>query len=320
MKKIWILCMCIMVVALAGCQSQDVAKVEPVSETQQEVEVEPVVEAQDMTLSIGLMPAVDTAPILLADKLGYYEEEGVDVSIEIYSNAQDRQSALQTNLIDGAMTDLVAVATNVNGGFDIKATMTTDGMFPILANKESIEKESITVGMMEVSVSNFLVDEWLSPDYTIEKVYVNAIPARLEAVASKQLDMGLFPEPVATIGVMKGLEKLVFEPTDENFPDVMVFTGQAINEKSEAVKAFHKAYNRAVEEIQKDEMAARDVLVERIPNIKPEVKDIMLLPTYKMARLPDEAYIQKIIDWTNEVLELELSVEASDLVDSAFVE
>ena len=42
------------------------------------------------------MPAVDTAPILIAEKKGYFEETGIDVEIEIYTNAQNRQSALQS--------------------------------------------------------------------------------------------------------------------------------------------------------------------------------------------------------------------------------
>lgn len=305
MKKQILIITILLMIFTAGCSTA-----EPVE----------TVDVQDMTLSIGLMPAVDTAPILLADEMGYFEELGLDVSIDIYSNAQDRQTALQTGSIDGAMTDLVAVATNVNSGFDIKATMTTDGMFPILANPDSIDKDSISVGMMEVSVSNFLVDEWLSEDYSIEKVFINPIPGRLEAVATKQIDMGLFPEPVATIGESKGLTKLVFEPQDGNFPDVMVFTDTAISEKAEAISAFHEGYNKAVASILEDESLAREVLVKRIPNIKPEVKDIMLLPEYTTARVPDETYVQKIIDWTNDELKLELTVSVEDLIDGSFIQ
>lgn len=320
MKKQLIIFMMAVLVMLTGCQgnTQDVTEPQEPSAKSNKSQTEETQE--NMHLSIGLMPAVDTAPILLADEKGYFTDLGLDVTIDIYTNAQDRQTALQTNSIDGAMTDLVAVATNVNGGFDIKATTITDGMFPILASPESIDKTSISVGMMEVSVSNFLVDEWLGSDYEIEKVFINPIPGRLEAVATGQVDMGLFPEPVATIGESKGLTKLVFEPKDGNFPDVMVFTGQAISNKPQAIEAFHKAYNKAVLDIQEDQMLARDVLVKRIPNIKEGVKDLMLLPEYEKARTPDIEYIQKIIDWANMELNLDLSVEASDLIDGSFIE
>jgi NitT/TauT family transport system substrate-binding protein len=274
---------------------------------------------EQMTLNIGVMPAVDTAPIFLAQEQGYFEEQNLNVNIEIYTNAQNRQSALQTNGIDGAMTDLVAVATNVNGGFNIKATMLTDGMFVLLSQPDKINNDELSVGMMEISVSNFLVDHWLAYNHDIEKVYINAIPARLEAVATGQLDMGLFPEPIASVGEKNGLDKLTFEPIDGFSPDVMVFTDQAIKEKHKAIQAFHNGYNQAVEAIQADETLARDTIINNIPNVSPDLKELINLPKYHQARLPDEDYLNKIITWTNSVLEEPLEIQPEDLVDRQFL-
>ena len=275
---------------------------------------------EKMVLNIGLMPAVDTAPIFLAKDSGYFEENNLEVNIEIYTNAQDRQSALQANAIDGAMTDILAVATNVNGGFDLKATMLTDGMFVLVSNEGAIDKTDISVGMMEVSVSNFLVDQWLGETHSIEKVYVNAIPSRLEATVSGQLDMALLPEPIATVAELKGLEKLIFEPVDGFSPDVMAFTQTAIDNKSDALEAFVEAYNKAVLDIQKDESLARETIVKNVPNVSPELKDLMDLPQYHEARLPSEEYIQRVIDWTNTILPEPLNVEPKDLIDTNFVD
>lgn len=274
---------------------------------------------EQMTLNIGVMPAVDTAPIFWAKEQGYFDEQNLAVNIEIYTNAQNRQSALQTNSIDGAMTDLVAVATNVDGGFNIKATMLTDGMFVLLSQPDKINNDELSVGMMEISVSNFLVDHWLGYNHELEKVYINAIPARLEAVASGQLDMGLFPEPIASVGEMNGLDKLTYEPVDGFSPDVMVFTDQAIKEKNQAIQAFHSGYNKAVEDIQSDESIARNVIINNIPNVSEELKDVINLPDYHKTRLPDEQYLNKIITWTNSVLEEPLNVQPEDLVDRQFI-
>jgi len=272
-----------------------------------------------MELNIGVMPAVDTAPIFLAKEQGYFEELNLDLNVEIYTNAQNRQSALQTNSIDGAMTDLIAVATNVNNGFNIQATMLTDGMFVLLAQEDKVDNKELSIGMMEISVSNFLVDHWLEDDYTIEKVYINAIPARLEAVLTNQLDMGLFPEPIASVGELKGLEKLSYEPVDGFSPDVMVFTDQAIEEKSNAIEAFHAGYNKAVKDINADESLARQTIIDNIPNVSEDLKDIINLPTYHLAQLPDDAYLTKIIQWTNTVLEEPLTITGDDLVNRNFI-
>ncbi|MGL5347788.1 MAG: ABC transporter substrate-binding protein [Peptostreptococcaceae bacterium] len=269
-------------------------------------------------LKIGLMPAVDTAPILIADKNGYFEELGIDVDVEIYTNAQNRQSALQSNSIDGAMTDFIALATNVNGGFGIKATTMTDGVFPVLSNEGAKDKKDIKVGMMEVSVSNYLIDKWLGEDYNIEKVFIDEIPARLSAIATKELDMGLFPEPVASNGEVKGLEKTVYGIEDKYSPDCMVFTDKALSEKQDAIKKFHEAYNKAVDDINKDPQIAKDILIENIPNIEEKAKDLIVLPTYKKAMLPSEEYIQEIIDWTSKTLEKEIEVTPEELLDRQF--
>ncbi|MBS5315756.1 MAG: ATP-binding cassette domain-containing protein [Clostridiales bacterium] len=205
---------------------------------------------ETLSLKIGVMPAVDTAPIYLAEEKGYFDELGLDLTIELFNNAGDRQTALQTHAIDGAMTDLIAVATNINGGFDLKATTLTDGVFPVLVRAGYEETPEIKVAMMEVSVSNFLIDEWLGNDYTIEKVFINDIPARLEMIKSGQVDMGLFPEPMASNGAANGdLEKRIYTPEDGICPNVMAFTDKALTEKEEAIARFHEGYNKAAHQL-----------------------------------------------------------------------
>lgn len=272
----------------------------------------------DLSLSIGLMPAVDAAPVLLAEKNGYFKELGLNVELQIFNNAQDRQSALQTQTVDGAITDLIAVAANVDGGFDIKATTMTNGVFPVLLKEGAESRENIKVGMMEVSVTNFLIDEWLGDDYIIEKVYINDIPARLAAIGSGQLDMGLFPEPMASMGELNGLKKKLYQPEEGFCPDVIVFTGKALTEKGEAVKLFHEAYNKAVDELNQNQQAGRDILMEKIPNLKPEIRDKIILPEYTRVIVPDDQYIDKIIQWTSEVMKKELKVKAGELVERRF--
>src|SRR6056297_1037313 len=165
------------------------------------------INANEMSLEIGIMPAVDSAPILLAQEKGYFAEEGLDIKVDIYTNAVNRQTALQTNKLDGAMTDLIAFVNNVNNDFPVKITTTTDGSFPILVSKDFKEKEEVKIGMMEVSVTNFLAEQFLKDKYKLNKIYIPAIPARLEMLKSGQLEMAVIPEPLDSIAELQGLEK-----------------------------------------------------------------------------------------------------------------
>lgn len=273
---------------------------------------------ENMSLRIGVMPAVDSAPILFAEKKGYFKELGLDMEIQVYTNAMNRQSALQSGELDGAMTDVIALINNVENGFDIKVTTSTDGIFPFLIKKGFEEKKDIKAGMMEVSVTNYLSDRSLGDKYNVEKVYINEIPARLEMVRSGALDMAVIPEPMASQGELDMLTKKVIENSDAFSPDVMVFTGNAIKNKEKALKLFHEAYNRAVEEINSNDAEARDLLITTL-KLKQEIRDKMILPKYNKARVPDEQYLQGIMDWNEKVLKKKVSLQYEELVEGKFV-
>lgn len=271
------------------------------------------------SLKIGIMPAVDSAPIMLADQKGYFTALGLDVEVQIYTNAMNRQSALQSGGLDGAMTDVIALVNNVENGFDIKVTTSTDGVFPFLMKEDIAGKATIKAGMMEVSVTNYLSDRSLSADYAIEKVYINEIPARLEMINQGTLDLAVIPEPMASQGALSGLIKRVYTNTDAFSPDVMVFTGKAILEKNEAIHLFHQAYNQAVAEINVDDSEARDLLISTL-NLNPEIKKNITMPDYQKARVPDQAFFQQIMAWNEQVLGKKISLDYTDLVDPSFVD
>ncbi|MFW5828507.1 MAG: ABC transporter substrate-binding protein [Alkalispirochaeta sp.] len=312
------------IVALGGCGSDSQADEtgSPPADSEVRESAEGSTDADGFpALTVGLMPAVDTAPFFVAQEAGYFVDEGVTVEFQLFTSGQDRQSALQTGQIDGAMTDLVAVAVNVAGGFDLKATMLTEGVFPIMVHPEVSEEDSssVSIGLMEVSVTNFLADQWLADEYELEKVFINEVPARLEAVVSGQLDMGVFPEPIASVGATRGLERRVFEPVDGFSPDVIAFTGSARTQKAAEIAAFQRAYSRAAADIRNREDLARDAIVANIPNIPAGIRDEIVLPTYHAPRLPDDAAVERIIAWTDEVIDGDLAVTPQDLLDRSFV-
>ena len=269
------------------------------------------------TFTIGVMPAVDSAPIFLANELGYFEELDLKIEIQVYTNAMNRQSALQSGELDGAMTDVIALVNNVGNGFDIKVTTSTDGLFPILYQEGALEKEQVTVGMMEVSVSNYLSDQFLN-GYAVKKEYINEIPARLEMVGNGTLDMAVIPEPMASMGALNGLSKTLMVNEDEFSPEVMVFNAKAIKDKSVEIQKFHDAYNKAVHEINKDQSVAKEVLINQL-GIKPEIINDFDLPHYNEARVPTQSYLNKIIQWNESVLGAKFDLEYSELVDDQFV-
>lgn len=272
------------------------------------------------SLKVGMMSAIDAAPFYLALDKGYYAEAGVDVELLLFTNGQNRQTALQTRQVDGAMTDLVALITQTASDFRLVGTLSTDGDFPLLVRQELFDKQELRIGTMEISVTNYLVDKYVGEDRMVEKVFINEIPARLEAVASGNLDGGIFPEPFASVGAQRGLKKLIFHDIPAESLNIMAFTQSSIEKKADAIKRFNKAYEKAVDEINRNPQLARDMVVKYIPNVPSEVAQAMHLPTFHAPRLPSDAFMQQIMDWTTTVTKKPYTFQPSSMVDRQFVE
>jgi len=310
LKMIGVTTLLILVLTACGAGDKIESTANPVDEEAPET----------VELSIGLMPAVDSAPIFLAEKEGFFEDLGLNIESTIYTNANNRQSALQTNELDGTMTDLIAFLNNQHNGFETKIVTATDGSFAFLVGEDFDPDGTQQLGLMEVSVSNYLADQYIAPDYDVEKVYIAEIPARLEMLKSGNLDIGFFPEPIASMGELSGLTKLTSVTDDDGFtPEAMVFTSQALEEKSVAIERFIKGYNQAVEAINEDKALARDILIEVI-DLNPASKDLITLPTYHKARVPSEDYMNKVIDWVEHIQDIDIDLTYSELITEAYLE
>jgi len=275
------------------------------------------VNANEMSLEIGIMPAVDSAPILLAQEKGYFAEEGLDIKVDVYTNAVNRQTALQTNKLDGAMTDLIAFVNNVNNDFPVKITTTTDGSFPILVSKDFKEKEEVKIGMMEVSVTNFLAEQFLKDKYKLNKIYIPAIPARLEMLKSGQLEMAVIPEPLASTAELQGLEKRIYKNDYDYMPEAMIFTETALSKKDKEISIFHKVYNKAVKEINEDDQEAREVLIKSL-DLPIKIKNLITMPEYHLTRIPSEDYLNKVIEWVEKTDKSQIEIDYNQVVEGKY--
>ncbi|WP_460054970.1 ABC transporter substrate-binding protein [Spirochaeta dissipatitropha] len=285
---------------------------------------------ESTSLKLGMMPAVDIAPFYHAQDSGIFESLGLEVELVLFTNAQNRQTALQTNQIDGAMTDLVALVTHAAGDFPLTGVLATEGIFPMLTavadRFSSTESDDYQfppkIGLMEISVVNYVAEQYMRQLFEIanyENIYITEIPARLEAVRNKQIDAGIFPEPVASIGEMTGLTKIVHSDIPAETLDIIAFTDKAIKEKRAAIHLLVQAYTQASNELNSDTDLTREVLLRHIPNLPRPAAELVTLPVYRPAHLQADHFIQEIIDWTSRIIKSDLEINPEDLIDRSFV-
>ena len=209
MKKLKFLFLTAGLLLAGGCAANN--ETDSAKEANQTKSVEEKSGLPSETIHIGVMPADDSAPFLWAEDKGYFDEEGLDVDVEVYTNGQTKQSAIQAGELDGALVALVeyfsyAENTDSHG----KITTFTDGVFPVLESANYDGSKDVKVGLFEVSVINYLADQYLA-DYNMEKVFINEIPLRLQMIMSGELDMAVLPEPMASTAELKGLRKRFME-------------------------------------------------------------------------------------------------------------
>lgn len=269
------------------------------------------------TLRIGVMSAADSAPILLAQEEGYFKELGLTVELEIFTNGATKQSSIQAGELDGAMVSMIQFLNNKAAGLEAVMTTATDGVFPVVLSPSFEEKEDVKVGLMEVSVVNYLADRYLKA-YNMEKVFINEMPVRMQMLMAGELDMAILPEPMASTAQLKGLEKRIYGVTEEFTPNAMIFSMDSISSRKEAVAAFHEGYNKAVEAILANEEVAKDILIQKL-ELDEKVKELMVLPTYHTTRIPSEEFVEEVRLWTEALQGKTLDVNYEDLVTEAFV-
>lgn len=263
-------------------------------------------QAQDLT--IGLMPAVDSIPLLIAEDQGYFEEAGVSVELRMFRNQLYRESALQTNEIDGSISDLINAVYNWQAESGIRVASITDGHFALVTSPGSGIRTvrdwnragEVQVGLLENSIIYYVAERMLEEIEgdadAISIVRTLQVPVRLEMVASNQIQAGLLPEPVADLAEQRGAHTLVDSSVLDQTPGVLLFTARALEEKREEIRALYRAYNRAVEAINADPDSFRPAIV-RLGEFPPPVEDRMFIPRYQPARPPTPAELADVTGW-----------------------
>jgi NitT/TauT family transport system substrate-binding protein len=281
----------------AGCTTSKTADVKQITDNKK----------PKQTLTIGIMPAIDSVACTIAKEKKYFDKYGVDVKLEVFKSAKDRDAAFQAGKLDGVSTDEVAVALYQNAGIDLKITGVADGDFLLIASKDSgiksindIKGKSISISqnsVIEYTLDRMLEENSIKPE-EVEKTIIPAIPIRLEMLRSNKVDLALLPEPFATFALNDG-GILLDKATNHGLsPTVYAFTKKSIDEKSEEIKAFYKAYNDSVNYINNNSISEFEDVVIEAAGYPEDMKGKIALPKYRINVLPTEKEIQDAIDWS----------------------
>ena len=266
-------------------------------------------EATDVKLSkltIGLMPDTDSIPFIIAAERGYFAEEGVEVELVPFKSAMERDAALQSGNLDGAVSDLLAVIFARSGGFSLHATSYTDGNYNLVAGKHTGISSAADLHGKDIAISRntiieYVTDEILAvngmTEQDVSKVVIPQIPVRLEMLQSGNLAAAVLPEPMASVAVASGSRYVTGSGDLGINPGVIVFTDSSINEKAQSIRAMYRAYDKAVKYLNDTPRAEYIDLVMEKSGFPAPARDALDLKPYRSAGLPAEKDVEEAVRW-----------------------
>lgn len=252
------------------------------------------------TLSVGIMPIVDTAPIWLGKEQGFFEEEGLDLDIQTTTGGAAAVPGVVSGDFQFAFGNVVSVMVANDKGLDIELVSngnsttgdTSSDFGAVVVPADSDIQSAADLAGKTVSVNN------LSNigDTTIRKLVENAggdhesikfveipFPDAPAAVESGQVDAAWILDPFLTQTVENGARVIAynFAETHPNLDISGYFTtSQYIEENPEIVEKFTAAMKKSLDYAQENPDAVRDI-VGTYTKMDEEMRAKMILPAFR---------------------------------------
>lgn len=259
-------------------------------------------------LNLGLLPSIDAIPFIIAHEQGFDQQHGVNLNIETFKSAKDRDVAFQAGNLDGISADLIALAIYNQAGLDVKATSTTFGEFDLLTGNDDIKEVKDLKGKSvilskntstEYTVAMMLKQSGLSED-DINITEVPQIPTRLELLKNKKSDAAILPEPFVTMGKSSGLRVLSSTIQAGVNPFILAFPQEVISTKSKEIAAMYAAYDEAVNYLKTHDQADYIDLIIKEVGYPETLKNEIKVPEYVPAYQVDVKEVEAAFAWAKE--------------------
>jgi NitT/TauT family transport system substrate-binding protein len=250
-------------------------------------------------VTVGVIPIVDVAPIYLGVQEGFFEDRGLDVTLELAQGGAAIVPAVVSGEYQFGFSNVTSLLVASSQGLPLKAvaagnfTTGTPGedFGAIVVPEDSDVEDAADLAGKTVAV-NTLNN---IGDTTIRKVVADAggDPAAVEfvemgfpdmpaAVAGNQVDAAWVVEPHLTTALQQGA-RFVASNFAETDPELMIaayFTSeQKIAEDPETVEAFTAAMEESLTYAEEHPDETRAVL-DTYTEIDPAVKEAMVMPRF----------------------------------------
>ena len=255
-------------------------------------------------LRIAVMLTLDCLPIYVADESGFFENEGIDVSIFPYNAQMDCDTAIERGRVNVVVSDLVRIENLRQRGLALKDVTSTDLSWQLLSGRQARIKhlkqlDDKMVAMTRFSATHLLSDKVVdSVKLQTERVFriqVNSIPVRMGMLEAGIMDALFLPEPWASAARNKQAEVLMDTRTMDLRLGVVAFKERAAT--NHQLTAFCKAYNQACDSINERGLQYYSKLIEKRCGVNEETVDSLPDCQFSHTEAPRETDKAVAIEW-----------------------
>ncbi|WP_460801960.1 ABC transporter substrate-binding protein [Microbacterium sp. GXF6406] len=263
----------------------------------------------DLTpITVGVIPIADTAALYVGEAEGFFEEQGLDLTIETATGGAAIVPAVVSGDYDFGFSNTLSLMVAADQGLDIQMVSaavgttgdTTKDMGAVIAKPGSgisspadlagKKVSSNSVGNINDTVVRSVVDENGADSSTISFVEV-PFPDAIAAVENDQVDAAFVVEPFVTSALDAGLDVITYAYADfdTNLDIAAYFSLNSID--ADLLEKFQTAMTKSLEFADANPDVVREVMAT-YTSTPPEVLAEITMPTFPTEM--DRASIEKL--------------------------
>jgi len=266
----------------------------------------------DHLLRLALLPIPSVLPIFAAEENGYFRELGIIVETLPVGSAVERDQLMQAGRIDGMINEIsgaamfnrekiqlkiVAVARSPIGGNPIFRILATPGS----SYSGVKDLAGVPIGISKNTIIEYITGRLLQAEGVEDEkiVYqsVPVLPERLQLLLSGQIKAATLPDPLGASAIAAGAVEIVNDTVLPGLSaSVISFSTAALTGKTEAVKKFMEAWDRAVADLNADPQKYKELMLKKI-RVPGNIKSSFTIPPYPRKRLPSRSQWDDVMSW-----------------------
>ena len=267
------------------------------------------------TVRYAYAPFAEDAPIFIAVEKGFFKEENLNVSLTKFLAGAKMLEAAAAGSLDGGYFLITQALQAFEGGVDLKLArggsyqdLDHDASAMVTAVNSSIQSMEDLRGKV-FAVSGFAAHPMMVLQVAIEKhglnvsdiqfTVIESSATRVQALVSGRIDVTHLGEPYLTQVLNAGNIRIIYRYVTEVFPNHRFqmsrsfFLKRFIDRDKEAVDAFTRAFNKAVDWINANPAETREIIA-KWTEIDVEIAKKMVVPAFTKDIMQDD--IREIID------------------------